>query len=99
MSSLLEKLRRQPLNRQLSLSIWILFIGTGMLFGCGLYHYMEDIAEEEFSAEPSGRINYLPRFSYRTNSTNLLMKHRASSTPTISYWKSRPKIQTATALS
>ena len=48
MSKFLEYLRRQSLNRQLSLSIWVLFIGTGILFGLGLYHYMEDIAEENF---------------------------------------------------
>ena len=48
MSRFLEKLHRQPLNRQLSLSIWILFIGTGLLFGFGLYHYMEDITEKNF---------------------------------------------------
>ena len=48
MSNLLEQLRRQPLNRQISLSIWMLFISTGMLFGFGLYHYMEEIAEKNF---------------------------------------------------
>jgi len=51
MSRFLEKLHRQPLNRQLSLSIWILFIGTGLLFGFGLYHYMEDITEENFQQD------------------------------------------------
>ena len=48
MSSWLEQLRCQPLNRQISLSIWILFIGTGILFGFGLYHYTEDISEKNF---------------------------------------------------
>ncbi|MEC7218378.1 MAG: hypothetical protein VXW44_10920, partial [SAR324 cluster bacterium] len=48
MSSLLERLRRQPLNRQISLSILVLFVGTGVLFGFGLYRYMEGVAEKNF---------------------------------------------------
>jgi signal transduction histidine kinase len=48
MSSLLERLRHQPLNRQLSLSILVLFVGTGVLFGFGLYRYMEGVAEKNF---------------------------------------------------
>jgi len=48
MSNLIERLRRQPLNRQISLSIWMLFVSTGTLFGLGLYHYMEEIAEKNF---------------------------------------------------
>ena len=44
-------LREQPLNRQISLSIWLLFLGTGMVFGGVLYQFMQGVAEEQFQKD------------------------------------------------